>query len=79
MEILISLSAKNKPSFVNESCKLPTKDSTLFILWAHCNDMVLPWILNSLSKEITESVHYSLIVADPWKTFEQKYGQADGT
>lgn len=41
--------------------------------------MVLTWLLNSLSKEIAESVIYSQTAAKLWDELEERYGQADGT
>ncbi|XP_016582020.1 uncharacterized protein LOC107879501 [Capsicum annuum] len=77
--VLISLSPKNKVSFINGTCKPPRKDSTMFAQWIHCNDMVLSWLLNSLSREIAESVIYSSAVVDLWNELEERYGQVDGT
>ncbi|XP_059289427.1 uncharacterized protein LOC132042934 [Lycium ferocissimum] len=77
--VLISLSAKNKLGFINGGCKKPAEDSPLFEQWRRCNDMVLAWLLNSLSKEIAESVIYSQTAEDLWNELEQRYGQTDGT
>ncbi|XP_070044944.1 uncharacterized protein [Nicotiana tomentosiformis] len=41
--------------------------------------MVLAWLLNSLSKEIAESVTYSQTTAELWNELDERYGQADGT
>ncbi|KAD3068753.1 hypothetical protein E3N88_36633 [Mikania micrantha] len=49
----IALSAKNKLCFINENFVRPT-DSTQLALWQRCNDMVISWILNTLSREISE-------------------------
>ncbi|KAH0634455.1 hypothetical protein KY290_037862 [Solanum tuberosum] len=77
--ILISLSAKNKLGFINGSCPAPLKGSNMLKQWIHCNDMVIAWLLNSLSTEIAESVIYSQTAADLWNELEERYGQADGT
>ncbi|TMW81216.1 hypothetical protein EJD97_011121, partial [Solanum chilense] len=77
--ILISLSAKNKLGFINGTCKCPENESTMYVQWRRCNDMVLSWLLNALSKEIAESVLYSQTAAELWEELEERYGQADGT
>ncbi|XP_019264303.1 PREDICTED: uncharacterized protein LOC109241929 [Nicotiana attenuata] len=41
--------------------------------------MVLSWLLNSLSKDIAESVIYSQTASELWNELEETYGQADGT
>ncbi|XP_033517648.1 uncharacterized protein [Nicotiana tomentosiformis] len=62
--VVIALSAKNKLGFINGSLVIPTADSGLQKHWARCNDMVLSWLLKSLSKEIAESVLYSQSAKD---------------
>ncbi|KAH0650535.1 hypothetical protein KY284_030447 [Solanum tuberosum] len=76
--VLISLSAKNKLGFINGICKKPQDDAPLIEQWRRCNDMVLAWLLNSLSREIAESVIYSQTAEDLWNELEQRYGQTDG-
>lgn len=44
-----------------------------------CNDMVIAWILNSLDKEIAETVIHTETASDIWKEIEKRYGQASGT
>ncbi|XP_070003367.1 uncharacterized protein [Nicotiana sylvestris] len=60
-EILIALLAKNKVGFIDGSISQPKISSDSFKSWARCNDMVISWLLNALSKEIAESVLYSKI------------------
>ncbi|XP_049406328.1 uncharacterized protein LOC125869996 [Solanum stenotomum] len=40
--------------------------------------MMLAWLLNSLSREIAESVIYSQTTEDLWNELEQRYRQTDG-
>jgi hypothetical protein len=48
----ISLSAKNKTGFITSKIKEPHKalNPEEHTLWQRCNDMVLSWILNSVSQ-----------------------------
>ncbi|XP_060200717.1 uncharacterized protein LOC132628984 [Lycium barbarum] len=69
--ILISLSAKNKLCFINDKSEIPKEDSTLFDQWRRCNDMVIAWLLNSLSKDIAESLIYSLTASYLWNELEE--------
>ncbi|KAH0636756.1 hypothetical protein KY289_036671 [Solanum tuberosum] len=57
--VLISLSAKNKLGFINGTSKCTAEDSSLLDQWKRCNDMVIAWLLNSLIREISESILYS--------------------
>lgn len=40
--------------------------------------MVTSWILNSLSKEIANSVEFIVDVAELWKELEDQYEQTNG-
>ncbi|XP_060183317.1 uncharacterized protein LOC132613313 [Lycium barbarum] len=77
--VLISLSAKNKLGFINGACRMPPSNSPLLEQWKRCNDMVIAWLLNSLSRDINESVIYSQTAEELWNELEERYGQADGT
>ncbi|XP_060211683.1 uncharacterized protein LOC132639235 [Lycium barbarum] len=54
--ILIALSAKKKLGFINVVCKSSDLNLEEDLQWSSCNDIVTAWILNSLSKEIADSV-----------------------
>ncbi|KAH0678654.1 hypothetical protein KY284_019739 [Solanum tuberosum] len=41
--------------------------------------MVIAWLLNSLSKDISESIIYSQTAVDLWSELEERYGQPDGS
>ncbi|XP_049415272.1 uncharacterized protein LOC125878016 [Solanum stenotomum] len=76
--ILIALSAKNKIGFIDGTQKELAPTSADFKLWSRCNDMVLSWLLNSLSKEIADSVIYSKTAKDLWQELEDRFGQSNG-
>lgn len=50
--IKLALSAKNKLGMIDGTLSQPAESSNLFGLWSRCNDMVLSWLLNSISHEI---------------------------
>ncbi|XP_060200605.1 uncharacterized protein LOC132628866 [Lycium barbarum] len=77
--ILIALSAKKKLGFINGSCKSPDMDSPEFLQWSCYNDMVTAWLLNSLSKEIADSVMYLTSAKEIWDSLQQRFGKSDGT
>ncbi|XP_019227222.1 PREDICTED: uncharacterized protein LOC109208553 [Nicotiana attenuata] len=49
-----------------------------FQQWNRCNDMVTSWLLNSLSKDIGDSVIYSKFAKDLWTSLEHKFVQSNG-
>lgn len=46
--------------------------------WERCDDIVTSWILNSLSKEIADSVEYVVDSAELWRELEDRYEQTNG-
>ncbi|XP_060178360.1 uncharacterized protein LOC132608342 [Lycium barbarum] len=76
--ILIALSAKNKVGFIDNSISQPSVTSDDFKGWSRCNDMVISWLLYSLSREIAESVIYSKTAKEIWTELEERFGQTNG-
>jgi hypothetical protein len=65
--MMMALSAKNKLGFVNGT--LP-KPSNLYdsqgLAWTFCNNMVLSWLLNSVSTKIGNSIIYIDDASEIW-------------
>ena len=68
--VLRVLSVKNKLGFINGDCKRPNAGTPQFRQWERCGDMVTSWILNSLTKGITERVEYVFDSCELWKELE---------
>ena len=54
----IAFGAKTKLSFINRTPTLSEVDSPHFSNWKKADYMVLSWLLNSISKDISESFIY---------------------
>uniref|UniRef100_A0A2N9ISU2 Retrotransposon Copia-like N-terminal domain-containing protein n=1 Tax=Fagus sylvatica TaxID=28930 RepID=A0A2N9ISU2_FAGSY len=76
--MLIALTAKNKEGFVNGSIEPLNPSSASYGSWKRCDTMVLSWILNSLSKEISASVIYLDTSIEVWKDLNEKFSQSSG-
>ncbi|XP_006367204.1 uncharacterized protein [Solanum tuberosum] len=76
--IVIALSAKNKLSFIDSSPIVPLITSPQHSAWSRCNNMVISWIINSLSRDIAESVLYYPTAKEIWKELEARFGQCNG-
>ncbi|XP_019227913.1 PREDICTED: uncharacterized protein LOC109209160 [Nicotiana attenuata] len=74
---LVALSVRNKLDFINGISFKPPDSSPLARQWQRCNDLVVSWLINSLSKDISCSVEYSELAKDIWSELEERYGQAD--
>lgn len=57
-----ALSSKNKLVFVDGSCLKPDDSSPYLQQWIRCNNMVISWILNYLTKEKSESVLFQVCI-----------------
>ncbi|XP_061365638.1 uncharacterized protein LOC133308918 [Gastrolobium bilobum] len=64
--MLLALTAKNKLIFVDGSLPRPPSSDLLFSSWNRCNSMVISWILNSVSKDISESLLYFSNAFEVW-------------
>ncbi|XP_075086067.1 uncharacterized protein LOC142168812 [Nicotiana tabacum] len=76
--ILVALSVRNKLDFINRTTERPHVGSPFARQWQRCNDLVVSWLTNSLTKEISRSVEYSELAKDIWNELEERYGKADG-
>ncbi|XP_060211882.1 uncharacterized protein LOC132639456 [Lycium barbarum] len=76
--ILIALSVRNKIDFVLGNFEKPPRDSPLLRQWQRCNDLVVVWLANSVTKDIHRRVVYSELAQGIWKELEDRYGKADG-
>ena len=55
----LAISVKNKIGFLDGSISKPSlSDQNLYTAWIRNNNMVISWILNSVSKEISSSILY---------------------
>ncbi|XP_009606742.1 uncharacterized protein [Nicotiana tomentosiformis] len=77
-DVVIALSAKDKLGFSDGTISIPDESPGLQSAWSRENDMVMSWLLNSLSNEIVESVLYSHSAKDLWNDLEDKFGKANG-
>ncbi|XP_070021577.1 uncharacterized protein [Nicotiana sylvestris] len=75
--VLRALSVKNKLEFINGEFRKPSPDSPQFRQWEMCDDMVISWILNSLAKEISDSVEYVNDSVELWRELKDQYDQTN--
>jgi hypothetical protein len=70
----MALRAKNKLKFVDGTLTKPN-DPDGAEAWTRCNDMILSWILNSLSKEIAASVIYINTCSEMWMDLKERFSK----
>ncbi|XP_049394567.1 uncharacterized protein LOC125858815 [Solanum stenotomum] len=76
--VLRSLSVKNKLIFINGECKHPPKTDPTYRQWVRCDDMVTSLIVNSLGREVADSVEYVGDALELWTELEDRYDQTNG-
>ena len=77
--MLIALSVKNKLGFIDGS--IPKPDSSnlpLLNSWIRNNNVVISWILNSVSKEISASIIFSESASEIWLDLQDRFQQSNG-
>ncbi|XP_068652605.1 uncharacterized protein [Aristolochia californica] len=77
--MLIALSVKNKVGFVDGSIlEPPSADLILLNSWTRNNNMVISWILNSVSKELSASVIFAASAREIWLDLRDRFQQRNG-
>jgi hypothetical protein len=79
--MLMALTTKNKIGFVNGSLPIPLDlpdSDPLSFSWCRCNNMVLSWLINSVSKEIAAIIIYIDSATDMWTDLQDRFSQLNG-
>ncbi|KAJ9707366.1 hypothetical protein PVL29_002391 [Vitis rotundifolia] len=72
-DMAMALIAKNKIGFVDGTIRCAAQTDLLFNAWNRCNSMVTSWIINSVSKEIVDSLMYIAIAAEIWTDLRDRF------
>ena len=76
----IALSVKNKLSFIDGTFPAPDveADPQQYQQWLCSNNMVISWILNSVSKEITPTIIGYSTAVEIWNDLKERFKQQNG-
>ena len=75
----LAISVKNKIGFLDGSIPKPSlSDQSLYTAWIRNNNMVISWILNSVSKEISSSILYDESASAIWSDLKVRFHQRNG-
>ncbi|KAG8482872.1 hypothetical protein CXB51_023953 [Gossypium anomalum] len=75
----IALLAKNKLGFVDGSCSKESVTADLHLQWDRCNALVLSWILNTVSKELSAGIVFASSAASVWIDPHERFNKIDGS
>ncbi|KAK4404274.1 hypothetical protein Sango_0796000 [Sesamum angolense] len=73
-----ALGAKSKLGFITGACRKPTGDPELIEQWTRVDCMVASWLLNTMTKNISNAFIYAKSARTLWIDLEQRYGQHNG-
>ncbi|XP_073057276.1 uncharacterized protein [Primulina eburnea] len=73
----MALTAKNKLGFVNGSFSRPPNEDLQYGSWLRCNSMVISWILNSVNREIADSLLYFPTALEIWLDLRDRFQQSN--
>ena len=77
--MMIALSAKNKFEFVDGSIPKPSNtEPEKTKLWLRNNNIIISWILNAVSKDISASIIYLETASAMWKELRERFQQSNG-
>ncbi|XP_071735833.1 uncharacterized protein [Rutidosis leptorrhynchoides] len=77
--MLLALGTKNKLGFINGSLQRHATDVTLQNQWDKCNNVVLLWILGSISDELYSGQKFSTNATHVWNELKETYDKIDGS
>ncbi|XP_073037030.1 uncharacterized protein [Primulina eburnea] len=75
--MIMALTAKNKLGFVDRTIVQPPPDDLLYGAWLRCNSMVISWILNSVSRDIADSLMYIPTASEMWIDLRDRFLQSN--
>ncbi|KAL5549734.1 hypothetical protein UlMin_004965 [Ulmus minor] len=76
--MLIALLVKNKLGFVDGSIPKPAGIDPNLNSWIRNNNIVISWILNSVSKEISASIIFSVFAYEIWLDLKDRFQKSNG-
>ncbi|KAL2325560.1 hypothetical protein Fmac_024618 [Flemingia macrophylla] len=75
--MITALSAKNKIEFVDDTALTPPKTDPTYSAWRRCNNMVVSWIVHSVSPSIRQSILWMDKADEIWNDLKSRYSQGD--
>jgi len=75
--MITALSAKNKVEFINGNAPEPLRTDRTYSAWSRCNNMVVSWIVHSVSVAIRQSILWMNKAEEIWDDLKSRYAQGD--
>ncbi|KZV56585.1 hypothetical protein F511_27173, partial [Dorcoceras hygrometricum] len=75
--LTVALTAKNKIGFIDHSIDCPRSVDLLYGSWIRCNSMVISWILNSVARDIADSLMYMQTAEEIWTDLYERFHESN--
>ncbi|GJR91823.1 cysteine-rich receptor-like protein kinase 8 [Tanacetum coccineum] len=75
--MMIALNARNKLKLINGKFEEPAINSEIRSVWERANDMVISWILNTISEQIGNNLSFINSSSALWNELSEHYSQSD--
>ncbi|KZV52009.1 hypothetical protein F511_43798 [Dorcoceras hygrometricum] len=75
--MIVALTAKNKLGFIDHSIDHPRPEDLLYGSWIRCNNMVISWILNSVTRDIADSLMYMQTAEEIWTDLYDRFHESN--
>ncbi|BAT76916.1 hypothetical protein VIGAN_01498400 [Vigna angularis var. angularis] len=72
-----ALSAKNKIQFIDGTATPPQKEADFYHAWTRCNDMVVSWLVHSVSPDIRRNILWMDSAQAIWDDLKSRFFQGD--
>ncbi|GKC67099.1 cysteine-rich receptor-like protein kinase 8 [Tanacetum coccineum] len=76
--MMIALNARKKLKLINGEFEEPPSSSAIRSLWERANDMIISWILNTVSDQIGNNLSFVNSATSLWNELYEHYSQLDG-
>lgn len=76
--MVIALKTKDKLEFINGKCKVPEQNDKSYEEWQKADNMVMSWILNTLSKDLVEAFLYATNAYELSEELKSRFGDSNG-
>lgn len=73
----LAISVKNKLGFLDGSVPMPEPTESLYPPWLRCNNLLLSWLLKSISKDLASTVLYINSAKHVWDKLKARFAQPD--
>ncbi|KAI4332704.1 hypothetical protein L6164_017590 [Bauhinia variegata] len=77
LSFLLAVSICNKEGFLTRSIAKPPNGHFLAVAWKRCNDLLVSWLLKSISLPIASTFFYMSDAVEIWEKLAQRLAQPD--